>query len=202
MNDAIYRKMYRVFEDQNGYAETKDLTASGVHTTHIKQLEETGSIFKLKRGLYRLSNYDLGPHEKLIDASKTVPNGIICLHSALSYHELITSQSRQYNVALHRNDTKIRLPEDSPIKLLYFSDRQYHEGIDHIDMNGHRVKIYDKEKTLCDSARYQNKIGKDIVKEGFKTYLEKPYREIEKLLMYAEQTRVKSIVSNYVDMLS
>lgn len=201
MNEALYNQVDTLFKQNKGYANTGELTRLGVHTATVKRLEDEGHMIKVKRGLYRWADYDVDSDREWIDVSKIVPNGIICLLSALSYYELTTYQPWEHYVAIHRDDTRNQLPDYPPIKLIYFSEPQYQLGIVELALDDHKIKIYDIEKTLCDSARYQNKIGTDIVKESFKTYFKRPNKNIEKLIEYAQKTRVKSVVSKYAEVL-
>jgi predicted transcriptional regulator of viral defense system len=201
LNEALYNQVITLFKQNNGYAYTGELTRLGVHTATIKLMEDEGNMIKVKRGLYRWADYDMDPDKEWVDVSKIVPGGVICLLSALSYYELTTYQPWEHYVAIHRGDTRSKLPDYPPIKLMYFSESQYQLGITELDMDDHKVRIYDIEKTLCDSARYQNKIGTDIVKESFKAYFKRPNMNIEKLIDYATKTRVKSVVTKYAEVL-
>jgi predicted transcriptional regulator of viral defense system len=201
MNEVLKQHIQSIFEANQGYAQTGDLTSRGIHTAHIKKLEEEGQIIKLKRGLYRWNGEVGEAYDEWVDVSKLIPQGVICLLSALSFYELTTYQPWQYDVAIHRNGTRITLPDYPPIRLFYFSDAQYHLGIVNQNMNGHQVPMYDVEKTLCDAARYRNRIGVDIVKESFKRYVQRRDKRIDKLLDYARQTRVTSVVERYLEVL-
>jgi len=201
MNEALFNQIVTLFKQNKGYANTGQLTNLGVHTATVKRLEDDGRMIKIKRGLYRWADYAMVPDRKWIDVSKIVPNGVICLLSALSYYELTTYQPWQHYIAIHRNDTRNQLPDYQPIKLMYFSESQYQLGIVELALDDHNIKIYDIEKTLCDSARYQNKIGTDIVKESFKAYFKRQGMNIDKLIDYAQKTRVKSVVINYAEVL-
>lgn len=201
MKEALFNQIVTLFKQNKGYANSYQLTNLGVHTATIKRLEGDGRIIKIKRGLYRWADYDMDPDKEWIDVSKIVPNGVICLLSALSYYELTTYQPWEHYVAIHRDDTRNHLPDYPPIKLVYFSESQYQLGMVELALDAHKIKIYDIEKTLCDSARYQNKIGTDIVKESFKTYFKRPGMNIDKLIDYAKKTRVKSVVKKYAEVL-
>lgn len=201
MAKTLIRKANRIFANSNGYARTRDLAAAGLHTTQIKRLENEGQIIKIKRGLYKTTECPIHDGEELIDVSKIVPNGVICLLSALSFHELTTYQPWEHYVAIHRDASKPTFPDYPPIRIIYFSDAQYRMGITDIDIHGHQVKIYDAEKTLCDCARYQSKLGKDVVKESFRSYLNHPGKNVDKLMEYAKKTRVQSIVAKYAEVL-
>ena len=201
MAKTLTQKTNRIFANNNGYARTRDLTAAGLHSSQIKRLENEGQIIKLKRGLYKAAEYPMGDGEELVDVSKIVPNGVICLLSALAFHELTTYQPWEHYVAIHRDAAKPTLPYYPPIRIAYFSEAQYSIGTIGIDIHGHQVKIYDAEKTLCDCARYQNKLGKDVVKESFRSYFNRPGKDVDKLMEYAKKTRVQSIVAQYAEIL-
>lgn len=199
--DRAFKQAGFVFKAGRGYARTKDLTKSGLHTSQIKELKDAGYIHRIKRGLYYYPKYDSKGHQELVEVSKIIPQGVICLLSALSYHELTTNRPRENYVAIHRDARKVALPGYPPIRVFYFSDLQYKLGIVEEDLSGHKVKIYDQEKTLCDLVRYRKRIGQDIVKEGFQEYFSQPKVQIEKLLDYAEKTRVRTIVARYLEIL-
>lgn len=198
---AAYDRAHKIFEDGNGYARTRELTAGGVHTSQIRELQDEGYIYEIKRGLYQWSDYIIESNQELVEVSKIVPNGVICLLSALSYHGLTTHQPRENYVAIHRDATRHTLPDYPPIRLFYFSDSQYRVGITETTLSGHQVKIYDAEKTLCDVVRYRNKIGQDIVRESLKEYFDQPNVNVEKLMDYARKTGVFSIISQYMEVL-
>lgn len=121
--------------------------------------------------------------------------------SALSYYELTTYNPWEYYIAIHRDSTKVKNIEYPPIKLIYFSDKQFNIGITTINVNGNKVKIYDKEKTICDCVRYRNKIGMDIFKEVLKEYIRSKEQNINKLMEYAKELGVKNVLQDYLEVL-
>jgi predicted transcriptional regulator of viral defense system len=136
----------------------------------------------------------------LVDVFKIVPKGVLCLTSALAYYDLTTFNPYQYEIAVERS-CKLIIPEYPPIKLLYFSKKQLETGINNIEVDGHLIRIYDMEKTICDCIRYRNKIGIDIVKEGINEYIKRNDRNFNKLINYAEICRVQKILKEYLEVL-
>ncbi len=201
MKKEQLKKIISVFNKQNGFAHTKDILATGVHFRKISELKEEGIIVKIKRGLYRLSDNDFEENNEILEVTKIVNNGVICLLSALNYYELTTYNPWEYYIAIYRDSTKPKIPEYPPIKLLYFSKRQYDTGIEKIRIDGHEVKIYDREKTICDCVRYRNKIGMDTFKEAIRTYLASKEKNISKLMKYADILGVKNILRDYLEVL-
>lgn len=118
----------------------------------------------------------------------------------MAYYDLTTYNPWQYEIAIERSK-KITISEYPPIKLVYFSSKQLELGVVEIDIDGHLVRIYDKEKTICDCIRYRNKIGIDIVKEGITEYIKRKDKDLNKLMKYAEACRVQKILKEYLEVL-
>lgn len=199
--DKLRKRADVIFRKQGGYAQSKDLVEGGLHTSQIKELMDSGYIYKVKRGLYHAAQIIEGDHQELLEVANIIPHGVICLLSALSFHGLTTYLPKENYVAIHRHARKPVLPEFPPIRIFYFSDVPFNLGIAEVEIGGMHVNIYDKEKTLCDMVKYRKKLGQDLVKEAFKEYFSKPDIQIEKLLYYAAQTRVRTIVEQYLEVL-
>lgn len=201
MTEQKYRKIKEIFEGNKGYAQTKEIVEQGIHTSYLYKLVEDDLISRIKRGLYHWNDYDINNHKELIEVSKIVPNGIICLSSALSYYDMTTYNPWEYYIAIHRDHYKPKLPDYPPISIFYFSDNQFNIGINEINIEGTKIKIYDLEKTICDCVRYRNKIGIDVVKEALNEYTKKRCNNINRLLDYARDTGVYTIIKRYLEVL-
>ncbi len=201
MDPTIYNKIKNIFEKNNGYARTKDIIEADIHSSHLYKLQDKGEIIRIKRGLYRWNDDEFNSNTELIEVINIVPNGVICLLSALSYYDLTTTNPWEYYIAIHRNQHRPKLPEYPPISIFYFADKQYNTGIEDVDISGSMVKIYNKEKTICDCIRLRNKVGTDVIKEAMQNYLKKKEMNISKLLEYAEITGAKNIVKRYLEVL-
>ncbi|MGH4051262.1 MAG: type IV toxin-antitoxin system AbiEi family antitoxin domain-containing protein [Clostridium sp.] len=200
MNEIIKQEIKELFYKNKGYATTKEISNKGINRYYVSTLEKSGFILKIKTGLYKWVDYDFQYNFELVDVFKIVPKGILCLTSALAYHDLTTINPWQYEIAIERS-SKVIIPEYPPIKILYFSQKQLNIGITNIEVDGHLIKIYDIEKTICDCIRYRNKIGIDIVKEAINEYIKRKDRNFNKLMKYAEVCRVKKILKQYLEVL-
>ena len=201
MKKDIYKKIEKIFKNNNGYARTQDILNANIHSSHLYKLEDEGEVTKVKRGLYRWNDQEYDTEMEMVEVQKIVPDGVISLLSALSYYELTTYNPWEYYVAIHRDHFKPTLPDYPPISIYYFSEDQYYTGITVIDIKGEKVKIYDREKTICDCIRYRKKIGVDVMKEALQEYLKQDYRDIDKLIKYAEITGVKTLMNRYLEVL-
>jgi predicted transcriptional regulator of viral defense system len=184
----------------SGYISAKELNKAGFNSYDISRLIELGYIDRVKRGLYRKSGVN-DEYNEMVEVSKIVPNGFICLLSALAYYELTTYIPSEYQIAVHMDAHKTTLPGYPPIKLYFFSDNRFNIGAINIEIYGNKVNIYDIEKTLCDCIFYRNKIGTDIVKEALDNYIMRKGKNIPRLLEYAEKLRVKATLKTYLEVL-
>ncbi|GAB6137980.1 type IV toxin-antitoxin system AbiEi family antitoxin domain-containing protein [Halanaerobaculum tunisiense] len=196
-----YEKIKKIFKKNGGYARTKDIINAGIHTSYLYQLEEKNVINKIKRGLYYWDNGRFNETEELVKVNKIIPNGVFCLISALSYYKLTTYNPWEHYVAIHRDAHKPALPDYPPIKVFYFSEKQFKTGIKEIKINNNTIKIYDLEKTVCDCIRFRNKIGMDVAKDALNEYLKRKDKNINQLLKYAEITGIQNLMQNYLEIL-
>ena len=187
----------RIFTEQKGYARMSDLKSCMIHTRDVAKAIENGTIEKVKSGLYKLVNYPWDEHSSFVDISQAKKSAIICLTSALAYHELSTINPNEVTVAVPQNTDKFNL-EYPPIKVFYFSDKVYSYGIDEKSTASGDFRIYSAEKTICDMFRYRNKLGEDIALEGLKNYLKRQDADLFKLREYADKCRVKRIIEPYL----
>ncbi len=175
----------------------KDLKASGFQTRAVRKLVENGRLVKVKAGLYRLVDIRPGETSGLVEICLAMPKAVICLTSALAFHELTTFVPTAISFAIPGSDKPIKL-SNPPNEPYYFSVDQYKAGIEHHETRAGHIRIYGVEKTVCDIIRFRNKLGEDIALEGLKQYLKRRNRDLNRLKTFAEVCRVKGIVSQYV----
>jgi len=200
LKNKIKEKIKEVFYVNHGYIRTKDISSKGINRKYLRDLINEDTIERIKRGLYRWKDAKFDVEEELINVSKIVQHGVICLVSALAYHELTTYTPGEYTIAVRRS-YNIKLPDYPPIKLYYFSDKYYMDGVEKIDINENIIKIYNIEKTICDCLRYEDKISKDIIIESIKEYVKRRDKNISKLMNYAAKAKVKDVVQKYIEVL-
>ena len=102
-------RIYKVFKKHNGFARTKNILSAGIHSRDVKRARDAGQIIRVKRGLYRLTNIPLISHQGFIDLAYVVPEGVICLLSALSYYELTTFNSSIISMAICRGSRRPKI---------------------------------------------------------------------------------------------
>jgi predicted transcriptional regulator of viral defense system len=207
---ADMKKIITYFKKHGGYALMKELKAASFQTRDIARLLKDGTIVKVKSGLYRLANIEgtVVPlpkikgsgstiSQEIIDVCLAVPDGVICLASALTFYDLTTFNPSEIYVAIP-NAAKAPKIDFPPLRVFYFRERFYKPGIEHIEVPNCTIKIYSKEKTICDMFRYRNKYGEDLALEGLKNYLSRKEANVNKLRKYAEVCQVKTVMMPYL----
>ncbi len=203
--NGSFRKMEKIvkyIENNGGFARMKDLREEGFQTRDISVLVKEGVIEKVKPGIYRLADYGFfeDKNVSLLSICNSIPNAVICLISALDYYELTLFNPSEIYYAIP-NSEKVKKIEYPPVKPFFFRDRFYNPGIEHIKTKYGEIRIYNKEKTVCDMFRYRNKLGEDIAYEGLKNYLKLKDANLLKLREYSEICQVKTVMMPLVKVL-
>lgn len=191
-------KIIQIFKDHYGYAYLKDLKSQGIHTDTIRKLRVEGVIEKVKAGLYKLTDMPVISNQGMIDICMSMPQAVVCLHSALSYYELTTTVPSLIMIALRREQKPSKIPYP-PIKVFYFSSRNYESGIEEIKTESGKFKIFGVEKTIVDCFRYRKKLGEDVAIEGLKNYISDKEYNLNKLFKYAKIGKMTKIIKPYVE---
>ena len=129
-----------------------------------------------------------------------VPEGVLCLISALAFHELTTQIPHEVYLAIRRGAEPPRV-EHPPVRVIWFSGNAFSEGIETRQMDGVPVRVYGREKTIADCFRYRNKIGLDTCLEALRLYKQQRKLNVEALLHYGQLRRVTSVLRPYLEAL-
>lgn len=190
-------KLIKFFKRHQGYARMADMKAAGIHTREIASALSDGAIDKVKPGLYKLTEYRWDARSTLVDVCLANRAAVICLSSALEFHSLTTLNPSEITVAVPHNTDRFTL-RYPPIRVFYFPDTFYSPGIEKINAKSGTIRIYNREKTLCDMFRYRNTLGLDLALEALRTYLKLKDANIKTLGEYAALCHVKTVMIPYM----
>lgn len=191
------KKVIKLFKKNYGYAYLQMLKNNGIHTDTIRILLEQGIIERVKPGLYKLVDFPVVAEQGMIDLCLSMKRAVVCLHSALSYHDLTTTVPAFVMIALPRGSkaAKVIYP---PFQVFYFSDNNYHSGIEESKTSGGSFRVYNPEKTIVDCFRYRKRLGEDLALEGLRKYLTSRNVSINKLVEYAKKGRLYNVMEPYM----
>jgi predicted transcriptional regulator of viral defense system len=187
-----------IFRKRGGQLRMSEAITHGITRYMLYSLRDKGIIEQVSRGVYRLVELPPMSNPDLVTVSLRFPNAVICLISALSYHNITTQIPHAVSVAVPR-DSRVPSLDYPPIQAHRFSYEAYNSGIEKREIDGVPVKIYNTEKTLADCFKFRNKIGMEVVLEALKLYRSRQQFNIDKLLTYAKICRVKNIMTPYLE---
>ena len=199
-HSSRFDRAVAVFKRQGGILHTAQALRAGIHPDTLYTMRDSGTLEVMSRGVYRLADSSPLGNPDLVTVATRVPGGVICLISALAFHELTTQIPHEVHVALPRGAEEPRL-DQPPIKTYRFTGEAYTEGVEAHKLDGVIVRIYNPEKTLADCFKFRNKVGLDAVVEAVRFYRERKRVKVEDLMRYAAICRVKKIIRPYLEAL-
>lgn len=187
-----------IFRSCGGQLRMSEAIKFGITRYMLYSLRDRGVIEQVSRGVYRLVDLPPISNPDLVTVGLRFPNAVICLVSALAYHDITTQIPHKISLAVPRRS---RLPSlDHPPLLVHrFSDQAYGAGIEEHQIDGVSVKIYSPEKTLADCFKFRNKIGMDVVLEALKLYKARKTFNLMALLNYAKICRIDKVMRPYLE---
>jgi len=200
MQAKDYSKPMKLFKKFGGTARTAELIRAGMHPRMLYDMLEAGAIEKLSRGLYRLADLPPLGNPDLVAVALRVPNGVLCLISALAFHEITTQIPHEIYLAIGRNSRAPRI-DYPPVRVFRFPESSFSEGIERHTVDGVEVKVYSPEKTLADCFKYRNKIGLDTAIEALRRYRQGRRFNSDRILNFARMNRVEKLMRPYLEAL-
>jgi len=189
-----------IFKQKGGVLKTSEILNAGIHPSTLYSLLKNGKLERISRGIYRLIDSPPLLNPDLILIAKRIPKGVICLLSALSFHDITTHIPHEIHVALSFGAEEPRL-EYPPIRTFRFSNRAFTEGIQIHRIDRTKIKVYSPEKTLADCFKFRNTIGLDTAIEALKLYRDRRDMKIDEIMHFATICRVTKIMRPYLEAL-
>ena len=187
-----------VFKSHGGILRTAQALRMGIHPSTLYAMRDVGSLEVVSRGVFRLADAEPLGNPDLVTVATRIPNGVICLISALAFHEITTQIPHEICVALQRGSKKPRI-DHPPMKIYRFSGQAFTDGMVIHEIDGVSVRIYNMEKTLADCFKFRNKIGLDTVMEAVRFYRERRRVNVDALMHFAKICRVENVMRPYLE---
>lgn len=193
----------RILELANHHAfiRPRDLAALGVFRTELSGLVRHGLLHRVGRGLYSLPERTVSEHYGLAVVATKCPHGVICLLSALQFHELTTQAPFEVWLAI---PNKARAPKlDYPLlRIVRFSDKVVHDGVEEHQIDGIPVRVTSVARTIVDCFKFRHKIGLDVALEALSEGWRYKRFSMDELWHYAVLCRVSNVIRPYLESLS
>ncbi len=193
----ITLKMGRLEDIIGTYGETISTGDLGRRADYqcILRAVDRGEMVRVRHGVYAEPSAVLGT---MVDIERIVPGGVVCLYNAWAFYGLTTTVPPAFCVAVEAK-RKVVLPTAIPVRLYYWKRENLDFGVAWREVSGHRVRMTDLERSVCDAIKYRGKVGLDLCAEVLRNYLKRRDRNLSLLSDYARRLRVASTLSTYLE---
>jgi len=183
-----------------GMLRPRDLKEYNIPREYLQRLYKRGELLRSGRGIYVLADAEPTENYSFAEACKRVPHGVICLLSALRFHNLGTQSPFEVWMAINRKSSRPKV-DYPPLHIVRFSGNALTEGVEeHIVADG-TVRVYNVPKTVADCFRYRNKIGLDVALEALRSCWRERAATMDELWHYATLVKVSTVMKPYLEAL-
>ncbi len=198
MAEALQKIMRYV--GKHGLVRPREIGAIGLPRGYLVRLHRQGKLNRPGRGIYTLPDANVTEHHSYAAVAKRVPEAVICLLSALAFHEITTQSPASVWIAL-RKGARTPAVVSPTLRIVRLSGPSQTEGIEDHKIEGVHVRVYSAAKTVADCFKFRNKIGLDIAVESLNDCLRQKRASINEIYSYAKLCRVSNVIRPYMDAL-
>lgn len=179
----------------------KDLDALGIPRNYLGRLVQAGKLERVGRGLYSSPQAPVTEHRTLVEACKKIPQGVICLSSALRYHELTTENPHEVWIAVKRDGWRPRT-DYPPVRAVRFSPESFAFGITEPMLEDGKIRVYSAAKTVADCFKLKGRVGTDLAIQALREAVRQRKATMDELWKAAKVCRVANVMRPYMESLS
>jgi len=175
-----------------------DLRSHGWSPQLLLKLHRTGQLQRVTRGLYSLPDSEMTEHQSLVEVCRRVPKAVVCLLSALQFHEIGTQLPHEVWIALPEA-TQTPAIDYPSLRIARLRGEAYSEGIETIVEHGSTIRVYSLAKTITDCFKFRHKVGLDVALEALKEAWRQRKLNIDEVTRYARINRVAQVMQPYLE---
>jgi len=197
LNAAKKKKMRGIFSQHDFVMTTAELTAERIYYADIQQLLQNGLIEKVRRGYYHWID-DFNGSEVVI-INRLFPDAVLCMDTALFYYKYSDRNPHEWNITIDKNTFRQRTKIDYPfVKAYRVEPALLSIGETKGEIDDIAVRIYDRDRTICDVLRNMSKMDKEMFNKAIQSYVKDPKKNIPNLMEYAKELRVQKRVKDLI----
>jgi len=185
---------------RKGIVRPRDLEALGIPREYLLRLHRQGKLSRTGRGIYTLPDAAVTERHSYAEVAKRVPEAVLCLLSALVFHEITTQSPASVWIALGKGARKPAILSPS-LRVVRLTEPSLSEGVERHKVEGVPVRVYSAAKTVADCFKFRNKIGLDVAIEALKDSLRQKKATIKDIYRYAKICRVSNVIRPYMESL-
>jgi predicted transcriptional regulator of viral defense system len=179
---------------------TRDVAAEGIHTGALTRMTRTGMLEKVGPGRYRVATSDVTESHFLVLACSIVPSSVVCLSTALLFHNIGTQLPREVWLAVPRG-TRVPSFASPPVRVTRIVPALFELGIEEHRIEGGVVRVYSVARTVVDCFRFRNKVGLDVAMEALIEARRRRRLDLNELDRVAKALRLDRVMRPYLEML-
>lgn len=183
---------------RRGVVRPRDVEKAGLPTSVLYRLRDRGEVQQVGPGLFRDPARAVTEKHMFTEAAKLVPAGVVCLLSALAFHEIGTQVPHEVWLALRAHSKRPSL-RGVPLRIVWFSGGAFTEGIETRTIEGVIVRVYSPAKTIADLFKFRNKVGLDVALEALRDVWSRRLVTADELLWFARVCRVEKVMRPYLE---
>lgn len=189
-----------IIEESGGIAKTSDFIMAGLENYDVAKLCNEGIIERIRHGYYQLPKSNDIIDEQLI--ATLLPQGIICVESALFHYGYNDFVPREWSIAIPRSMSRtVKRMQEISMKAYYIQKKYLDLGKVVDTFNGVSLPVYDRERTICDCFKYRTKLDNEIFNKAINAYVADPKRKLANLSKYAKEMGVYTKLMNVMEVL-
>jgi predicted transcriptional regulator of viral defense system len=191
------QKLNKLAENQGGLIKTSEMLDAGIKAYEIRKLVQDGVLERIKQGYYQLKENEEISEEALI--AKLFPDGVICMNTALFYYGYSNRTPMAWDIAIDKHTSKSRFKLEYPyVQPYYLEPHLLTFGVTTGDFSGSLMKIFDRDRLICECLKYENKMDRETYNKAIQSYVVDAGKRITKLLEYAQKRRVLKQVKDRI----
>jgi len=175
-----------------------DVRAHGWSPQLLIKLEQSGKLQRITRGLYSLPDGPITEHQSLIEICRRVPKAVVCLLSALQFHEIGTQLPFEVWIALPEA-TQTPALDNPAVRIARLRGEAYSEGIETLVEHGSTIRVYSVAKTITDCFKFRHKVGLDVALEALKDAWRQRKIDMDQVTHFARINRVDKVMQPYLE---
>ena len=189
-----------VVESRGGIAKSADFVAAGIRAVDVVNLCNAGYLDRVRHGYYQMAEQHETAEEQML--STLIPQGIVCVESALFHYGYSDFAPRKWSIAVPRSVSRAKLDVDAlPVQTYFVQQNLYELGKTTGDFDGVTLPVYDRERTICDCFKYRSRLDNELFSKALNAYANDPKKNLSNLSVYAKKLRVYKKVIELMEVL-
>lgn len=187
----------QIFDAHNGIMKSKEIIENKIYNRFLKKLIDEGYVEKIKFGYYQWQ--DERAFSEVTVIARLFPDAVICMESALQYYGYTDRTPSAWCLAVDKHSTKSRFSIDYPsVKPHYIPEEQMMLGAELVNIEDTELKIFNRERVICDCLRQENKMDVEVFNKAIQAYIKDPKKNVPRLMEYAKILRTENKVRKMI----